>query len=81
LRVEVTHFPIQLLVEQCDEARPERGHGARTADDLLLAIDQNLIAGFGRGIAGDVGNPAAAGQVGNGKTVLTPPPVAPPPDA
>ena len=56
---------------------------------MVLAVDADGVAGGGVGVAGDIGNAAATGwlvgsgtfafacQVGSGKTLLTPPPVAP----
>ena len=50
---------LSLLVEQGDESGPEWGYGAGAADDFLLAVDEDVVAGVGVGVAGDVGYSAA----------------------
>ena len=53
-----------LLVVECDEASPEGSYGAGAADDDGPAVDADLVAGGGVGVAGDVGDATAAGWVG-----------------
>ena len=80
----------QLLVQQCDQAGPQRGDGAGAADHHVLAVDAHLVAGgrvarcrrrparrarAWRRIA-DAGTPALACQAGSGEDALTPPPPA-----
>ena len=51
-------------VGERDEAGPERRDGAGAADDHGFAVDADGVAGGGVGVAGDVGNAAAAGAAG-----------------
>lgn len=60
LRVDEAEFGVHLLVEDGDESGPERGYRAGAAYDHVLAIDADVVAGFGVGIAGYVGDAAEA---------------------
>ena len=52
-----------LLIGERDEAGPERSYGAGAADDIVAAVDADLIAGGRVGVAGDVWDTASAGGV------------------
>ena len=58
LLVEEADVVTDALVEECDEARPERGGGGGSAQDHGLPIDFDFIAGPRAGIGHHVGDGA-----------------------
>ena len=78
------------LVGDSDESGPQWSNGTRAADHEGLSVDADDIAAGRICVTSNVGNAATscgvvglgtfelACQVGSGKTLLTPPPVAPP---
>ena len=58
-RIQVADIFSQRLIDAGEQTSPERGYGAGASDYRLLAIHQNVVAGFGIGVAGDVWNAAA----------------------
>src|SRR5208337_4226068 len=63
-RVDEPGVVAQLLVDPGDQSRAQGGHRARAAEGEGLAVHQDLVAGRGIGVAGDVGNSAAYGAGG-----------------
>src|SRR5262245_6753067 len=66
-----------MLVQPCDQRGPQGGHGARAAEDSLLPVDQDLIAGGGVGITGDIRHTSSSAYavVGRGRDMRAPLPV------
>src|ERR1019366_3714176 len=57
------HRLAERLRDPCDHRGPEARDRAGAADRLLVAVDEDLVAGLGVGVARDVGY-AASGSVG-----------------
>jgi hypothetical protein len=45
LRIQESNGLSEALIEQCDQSRPKRRHGARPANDRVLAIHAGFVAG------------------------------------
>src|SRR5215469_16111586 len=58
-RIKVADRFGKRLVDKRNQARPQRCHRARAADDHVAAVNSYLITGNGVGIGGDVGQPPA----------------------
>ena len=68
-RIEKAGFAAGMLVHQRHERGPQRRDRAGAADDCGLSVDENLVAGCGRGIAGNIRHTAAALAVGGSRNV------------
>jgi len=67
-RVDKSETRIWLLVEQRDQASPQRSYCAGASDDDLFSIHKNVVAAVWVGVAGYVWN-AATGLAGIGGLV------------
>src|ERR1700739_4179770 len=59
-RIDEAQGSAGLLRGEGEQTGPQRGDGAGTSNDGVLAIDANVVAGIGIGIAGDIGHAAAS---------------------
>ena len=57
--VQESNPAIEFLIEQNDECSPHRRYRARSTDDFVFSIHEDVVAGFGIGIGGNVGHAAA----------------------
>src|SRR5271157_4568902 len=59
VRIQVAHGVAQRLIEERNQAGPQRGHSAGSSHGKTRAVHLDLVAGRRVGIAGNVGKPPA----------------------